>query len=256
MAASVTAIIGIGDSVSASTTLETGTLTPTGSNKAIYVLVGSGATSPNDPSVVKYASTGGSGGETFTKLDSTRTIATNVKQSIYRLASPSAASGTIHCTWAGSDDERWIIAVAVQDAAGTEGTIAYATGNSTTPSVAATSTSGELVIDFMSLLDISAYSPTMTVGAGQTSNKQLQGATPSGGSANNISPYEEAASSRETASGSSTTMSYTLSAVIDGWGIHAFQVNPSGGGGGSPLRRNSQLNGLGASGPFFHNPLG
>lgn len=26
--------------------------------------------------------------------------------------------------------------------------------------------------------------------------------------------------------------------------------------GGSPLRRNSEMNGLGASGPFFHNPLG
>jgi hypothetical protein len=35
-----------------------------------------------------------------------------------------------------------------------------------------------------------------------------------------------------------------------------FKADNLGGGGGTPLKRNSTLNGLGASGPFFHNPLG
>lgn len=255
MAASVTTQVGIGDSASASTTLETASFSPTGSNKVLYVLIGSGASSPSDPSAVKYASTGGTGGESLTKIDSTRTIATFVKQSIYKLVGPSASSGTIHCTWSGSDDERWIIAVAVQDAAGTEGVISYASGSSSAPSVAPASTSGELVIDFLSILNGGGSGYTLTVGAGQTSIKELEGGSPAGGSANNISGYESAGSSRETAAGTTTTMSWTVSSSSD-WGIHAFQVNPAGAGPTTSLKRNSQLNGLGASGPFFHNPLG
>ena len=37
--------------------------------------------------------------------------------------------------------------------------------------------------------------------------------------------------------------------------VATVQGTISGGGGGSPLRRNSSLSGLGASGPFFHDPL-
>ncbi len=224
MAASVSASIAIGDSVTALTTLATGTLTPTGTNKVIYVLVGSGATSPNNPSAVKYASVAGVGGESLTLLDSTRTIATNVKQSIYKLVAPSAASGTIHVTWAGADDERWIIAVAVQDADGTEGAISYATGTSSAPSVAPASTSGELVLDFLSILNGGGSGYTLDVGAGQTSIRELEGSGTGG--TTNISGFESAGSSRETAGGASTTMSWTISSNSE-WGIHAFQVNPA-----------------------------
>ena len=73
MTASVTTSIGVGNVV-ASTTIETLTsITPTGSNKVLYALVGAGATSPGSPNSVKYASTAGTGGEAFTLLDSVRT---------------------------------------------------------------------------------------------------------------------------------------------------------------------------------------
>ncbi len=231
MAASVTTQIGIGDSTTALPTIETGTLTPTGSNKVIYALVGSGAGSPNDPTAVKYASTVGIGGESLTLLDSVRTINTNVKTSVWRLASPSAGSGTIHATYGGNDDERWVIAVAVQDAAGTEGTIAYATANGTTaPSVTPTTTSGELVLDFLSLLRQAGGSWTFAPDASQTTVKELEGNSPATGGANNIGEFEGAGISRETAAGASTVMSWTTSGTAD-YGIHAFQVNPFAGGG-------------------------
>jgi len=226
MAASVTASVAIGDSSGASTTLETGTLTPTGSNKTIYVLAGCGAGSPGDPTAIKY---GGSGGESFTLLDSVRTVATFVKTSVWRLANPSAGSGTIHGTWATSNDERWLIAVAVQDSDGTEGVISYATGSSSGPTVAPASTSGELVLDFLSILNGGGSGYTLSVGAGQTSIQELEGAGTGG--ATNISGYESAGASYETAGGATTTMSWTVSSSSE-WGIHAFQVNPATGGGG------------------------
>ena len=225
MAASVTDQVGIGNN-SASTTLETGTLTPTGSNKVLYVLVGTGASSPGDPTAVKYASTGGSGGESLTLLDSVRVVGTFVKTSVWKLVGPSASSGTIHATFAASNDERWIIAVAVQDADGTENTIAYATASSSTaPTVNATSVSGDLVLGFLSVLDGSGGNPQLT--AGQTSVYELESSTAGTGGIGN---FESAGIEQDTASGTSTTISWTLSDLSD-WGLHAFAVNGATGGG-------------------------
>lgn len=224
MVASVTASVALGASAAASTTIETASFSPTGSNKIIYALVGCGATSPGDPNSVKYASTGGTGGEAMTLLDSVRTVNTNVKTSIWKLANPSASSGTIWAQYASSNDERWIIAVAVQDASG-ENTIAYATANAvTTATVNATSTTGELVLDFLSVLDGGGTGGSITVGAGQTSIKELEG--PGTGSSTNISAFENAGISQETASGTPTTMSWTMNVGMD-YGIHAFQVLPA-----------------------------
>ena len=223
MAASVTDQIGEGNA-SASTTLETSaSITPTGSNKVLYVLVGTGATSPGDPTAVKYASTGGSGGESLTLLDSVRTIATFVKTSVWKLVGPSASSGTIHATFAASNDERWIIAVAVQDADGTENTIAYNTASaSTSATVDATSVSGDLVLAFLSLLDQSGGNPQLT--AGQTSVYELESSTAGTGG---IGAFESAGIERATASGTTTTMTWTMSDT-NTWGLHAFAVNGAG----------------------------
>ncbi len=234
MAASVTAVVGIGDSTAPAATLETGTLTPTGVNKVIYALVGSGAGSPSDPSPVKYASTVGVGGESLTLLDSVRLVPTNnnIKTSVWRLANPSAGSGTIHATYGGLDDERWIIAVAVQDAAGTEGTITYATGAATGSATAsAASTAGELILDFLSVLRPGGGNWVLTCDASQTSVKELEGNSPGTGGTGNIGQYEAAGVSSEVASGASTVMSWTFSAGSGEYGLHAFQVNPFVGGG-------------------------
>lgn len=224
MAATVTAQVGIG-SVTPATTIETASLTPTGTNKVIYALVGCGATAPGSPNSVKYASTAGVGGEAMTLLDSVRTVNTNMKTSVWFLANPVAASGTVWAQYAATNDERWIIAEAVQDAAGTNTTPIYATANGTnSPSVVSTgNTAGELVLDFLSVLDTGGNTPTIAVGAGQTSIKELEGAV---AGANGIGINEAAGTSRETAAGANTTMSWTISVVAD-WGIHTFQVNPA-----------------------------
>ena len=221
MAATVVDSVAVGaaDNIA---TLETGSLTVSGSNRVLWVHVGSGAGTPVDPTSVKW---GGSGGTSLTQISTTLDVGSNEKISVWRLISPAATSSTVYVTWPSAQDERWIIAVAVQDADQTtpNGTVATATGTSNTPSVAATSTSGQLVLDFVSFLDTG--SDTLTVGAGQTQLENIAGGA--------FSSFEGSASSTETASGSSTTMSWTISDVsVNGWGIFAFAINDASGGGG------------------------
>lgn len=228
MTASVTANIGVGNVV-ASTTIETlSSITPTGSNKVLYALVGCGATTPGSPNSVKYASASGTGGESFTLLDSVRTVNTNMKTSIWRLANPIAASGTIWAQYAASNDERWIICFAVQDAAGTEGTIAYATNNANNnASVTVTTTAGGLIVGLVSWLDTSGSTTTLT--GGQTLIKKLEGAT---AGANGIGVNESALTESTIAVGTSTNMTCTFNTggSSGAYGIHGFQITdaPSG----------------------------
>lgn len=209
------------------TTLETASFAVGGSNRVLYVLAGSGASSPSDVSAVKW---GGSGGTSLTQLGTTATVATNMKVSLWRLIAPTAQTSTVHATWSGTDDERWLVCVAVQDADQTtpNGTVATATGGSDLiPTVNATSVSGDLVLDFMSWLDLSGSSKTCSVGAGQTSLQNIGAAA--------ISPYEGAGASWETAAGTSTTMSWSVSATGIGlvnWYTFALAVNGVAGGGG------------------------
>lgn len=229
MAATVTTSVGVG-SVTPATTVETASFTPTGSNKALYVMVGSGAGTPGNPTSVKYASASGTGGESLTLLDSVRTVATNMKVSIWRLASPSAASGTLWAQYASTDDERWIIGVAVQDALGTEGTINFASNaaNNSASSTAA-STSGELILGMVSWLDVSGSTTTLT--GGQTLIKKLEGAT---AGANGIGVNESALTESTVAAGATTAMTCTFNTGGNSaaYGMFAFQVNPAAGGGG------------------------
>lgn len=55
---------------------------------------------------------------------------------------------------------------------------------------------------------------------------------------------------------SAAAATFTASTSTNSYLTQAVFYPEPGAAGGSPLRRNSQLNGLGASGPFFHNPLG
>lgn len=260
MAASVTASVSLGDSASAIATLETASFTPTGANKVIYALVGGGATAPGSPTAVKYASAAGVGGESLTLLDSVRTVDTNIKTSVWQLVAPSAASGTIHATYASNNDERWIIAVAVQDSDGTIGPIAFGTATgSTAPTVNATTVAGDLVLDFLSVLQGSGGSPTLTVGAGQASVKELEGGTPATGSATNIGIFEAAGVSSETAAGASTTMSWTISGSAS-WGVHAFAVKGAAAAAASPSQTLSTSRNRPGRGPYslgrYYRPIG
>ena len=166
------------------------------------------------------ASAAGVGGESLSLLDSVRIINVNVKTSVWRLIGPVAASGTLHATYGGTDDERWIIGVAVQDADGTTGTIAYATANaSTAVSTTAVTTSGNLILGLVSVLSGSGGTPLLT--AGQTSIKELEGAT---AGPNGIGINEAAGAESTVAAGVSTVMTWTIAPAAD-WGQHAFQVN-------------------------------
>jgi hypothetical protein len=219
MAASVTASVGFGDKT-ASTTLETGTLTPTGANKTLYFLVGSADDPPVNPTAVKYASASGVGGESLTLLDSVRTFSTFNKTSVWKLVAPVAASGTIHVTWGSSQTERWGIGVAVQDADGTEGAITFVNQTDVTAiSADAASVSGDLVMGFLTVFDLNPANPQLT--ATQTSVYELESSTPG---ANGISDNQSAAIWRATASGATTTISGTIGVACD-YGMHVFAVN-------------------------------
>lgn len=222
MAATVVDSVGTG-SADNTASLTSGSLTVSGSNRVLYALVGSGATTPTDPTAVKW---GGSGGTSMTQIGTTLTLGSNVKMSLWRLIAPTAQSSTVYASWAGNQNERWIIGVAVQDADQTtpNNTLAQTSGSGAGAgaTVNATSVSGDLVLDFVSFLDLGGNSLTLTAGAGQTELEDLASGV--------IGPYEGAGASSETASGTSTTMSWTISGTGDrNWGIFALAINaPSG----------------------------
>lgn len=204
-------------------TLESDSFTVGGANRVLYAFVSSGAGSPVAPTSVKW---GGSGGTALTQLSTTLTVSSFGRLSLWRLIAPAATSSTIYADWGGNQDERFIIGVAVEDAdqSTPNGTVATATGTNLTPSVAAASVSGDLVLDGVFFLDTAGGAKTLLAGAGQTSLQEIEGAD---------TGYEGTGASRETASGASTTMSWTInSAPIDEWGIFAFAVNAATGGGG------------------------
>jgi hypothetical protein len=221
----VSSAIGAADNT---TILETGAFTAGGSNRVLYVLAGSGAGTPVDPSAVKW---GGSGGASLTKLGATLDMGSNAKASLWRLIAPATGSNTVHVTWGSAQDERWVIAVQVQDADQTtpNNTVATATGTNASPTVTATSVSGDLVLDFVSFLDIGGQSFQLTDDV-PDSLQELEGA---GG----ISAFEGAGASRETAAGTSTTCSWTVGGTLagGGWSIFALAVNAAAAGSAQDL---------------------
>ena len=207
-------------SASAATTLETATFAVGGSNRVLYVFVATGAGTPVDPSAVKW---GGSGGTSLAQISTTLNVSANGKFSVWRLIAPTAQTSTVHVTWGSSQDERLIIAVSVKDADQTtpNGTVATATGTSASPSVAAASVSGDYVLSGGFWLDDAGSSRTVAVDASETSIQEIEGADV---------VFEGMWASEETAAGTSTTMSATISGSEE-WGMFAFAVNGAAAGG-------------------------
>lgn len=208
-------------SVANGTDLSTGSLTVAGSNRVLYVFVGSGAGSAIEPIAVKW---GGSGGTSLTKI-ATRTLSGNAVHTLWRLIAPAATSSTVYVDWGTNQDEQFIIAVSVKDAdqATPNGTVATANGSGTGPTVGAASVAGDLVLDGVYFLDLNGSARTLAEGAGQTELQELRDAS---------HPYEGMAASHETAAGTTTTMSWTISGSVDFWSAFAFAVNAATGGGG------------------------
>lgn len=219
-------------SVTPGTTLETASFAIGGSNRILYVAVPSGDGTPVIPSSVKW---GGSGGTSLTQISSTLDVSVYGKHTLWRLIAPTATTSTVYVTWPSSQGERLVIAVAVEDADQTtpNGTVATATGTDTAPTVNATTVSGDLVLDFAFQLDTGGQNIAFTDDVPDVIEHLFDAGM----------LYESAASSKETATGTSTTTSWTLNHTPTAWGIFAFAVNAAGGGGG------------GSGGPTIQNQL-
>lgn len=203
----------------AATTLTSASFTIGGNNRVLYIGVGSGATVPVAPSTVKWQ---GVGGVNLTQLDITRTVATNVDMSIWRLIAPAIDTNTFVVTWPSNQDEKWAIAVCWQDVdqVTPNSAITYATGSGTGPTVNATTTAGQQVQDFGSWLNVNGNSCTVVVDASQVSIQEIEGVEITNPG------LEGGWCSRELAAGASTTMSAVLSGgTINGWGTFAFGLN-------------------------------
>jgi hypothetical protein len=219
-------------------TLETASFAIGGSNRGLLVFAFSGAGSPVAPTSIKW---GGSGGTALTQLSSTQTVTIYGRHSVWWLTAPTATTSTVYADWGSNQDERFLLCIALQDVDQVTpyNTVATSTGSTTTPTVNATSVSGDLVIDGVAFLDLSGSGRTLTAGASQTSLQEVEGAP---------TTYEGVGCSYESAAGSSTTMSWSISGAVDTWGIFALAINAAtGGGGGSggiiytPRKRTNNL---------------
>lgn len=191
-------------STSAATTHTTAAMTiSSAADRVLYVKVATGAGTPQIPTAVKC---GGSGGTACTQI-STTLSPTNGKHTLWRLIAPPTGSQTIYASWATGQDEVLITAETWTNADqvtpnGTVITGVNASGTNFTPSVAAASIAGDMVSDSLFVISSNTDSKTLTVGAGQTSIQEIEGLATGG--------YEDLGASYETASGTSTTMSWSI----------------------------------------------
>lgn len=137
---------------------------------------------------------------------------------LWRLAGPATGSNTVAVSLSTTEQE---VSAGVMSFTGVDqttpvGTAATATGSGTTPSVAVSSTTGELVVDALAIENAG----TLSVGAGQTSRYNTFGA---GG-------WNKHAGSTEPGA-VSTTMSWS-DTVGGEWAIIGVPMKPATGGGG------------------------
>lgn len=201
------------------TTLETASFAVGGNNRVLYALVGCGATSPGAANSVKW---GGSGGTAMSQIGTTLTLNTNVKITLWKLTAPTAQTSTIYASYSATNDELWILGTSVQDADQTtpNDTVQQATGSDAAPTDIVTTVAGQLVLNFMSWLDVLGGGESCT--SSQTSLQEIEAGVPFA--------YEGAGSSQATAGGSSQTMNWSVTNNV-AWGQYSFAINdaPAGG---------------------------
>jgi hypothetical protein len=118
-----------------------------------------------------------------------------------------------------------MVAFSGVDQATPKNAIVYANSTGTAPSANASSTSGQTVLGCEFSVEYTASSGTVT--AAQTAIDEVEGAD---------TTFETLGNSYTTASGSSTTMNWTLS-ITSWWSVFAFSINDAAGGGGTTLTR-------------------
>jgi hypothetical protein len=206
-----------GFSTTLDTTLSTNSFAVGGSNRVLYVFVGTGAGSPAIPSTVKWNTT-----EDLTQISSTLNVTAAGRLTLWRLINPTATTGTVDVVWGTAQDERLVLAISVKDAnqstPETTPNTATGDGSSVTISVTATGvTSGQLIIDGQMFLDEGGGSRTMIAGGSQTSRQEIEGAN---------TVYEGLGVSTLSSAGTSQAMSWTISSTWSGaFASFAFGVN-------------------------------
>jgi hypothetical protein len=153
------------------------------------------------------------GGVALTALGTAQ--ASDFRTRIYSLIAPASGTANVVVTFSARPSKGAIVTVSTYSGVNQTtplGTLAAASGDSATPSVAVTSVSGDLVHD---VLTTETGSGTITAGAGQTLN----------GTAPADVEIVRNRSSRETATGTTTTMSYSMTAKK--WSISGVAIKRS-----------------------------
>lgn len=188
--------------------------TVSGSDRVLYVLFWAfDSVSVSAPSGVTYA------GVSMTKIaEQVYGVASRQNMSVWRLIAPATGTNNVVVTCAATQAELNGTALSYTGVHQTtpEGTAVTAASSTGTATVSVTSVaSGEVVVG-----GVGVFNRTLTVGSGQTQRSYV-----SNGGGNDTSMTSD-----ESGTGT-VTHEYTLSSG-QGWGIAAWAVKPSGGGGG------------------------
>lgn len=201
-----------------STTHDSPNATTSGVNKCMWVLAGCSDSTPAAPSGVVWDPSGAN--QALTLLGSAIAFGTFANASLWRLIAPANATAPARITWAAAKGERLIIVWIETDIDQTtpNGTVSSANNtNSTVSAGAVTTTAGQRVIQFGHALKTAVFSGPTEFDS-PTGTERQDGVT--SGTA-----YDAWAAQEQTASGSSTTPTWTLNESIDGWASFAFALN-------------------------------
>lgn len=206
--------------------LTSGSMAVSGSNKLLLGAIASGAGSPVAPSGVKW---GGSGGTDLTKQGSTVSVGPYGRLSIYSLVAPTDQTSTVYYYWPSAQDETvgGTLLFTGVDQSTPLGTVATNTGtnNTTQPSVTVSSAVDDLVIAVCWMVDTSGQSRTITAASGGTVLYDVS-----------MPIYEFFVIESKVATSTSTTMNFTISGSASNeiaWGVIGVAVKGAGGGGAS-----------------------
>ena len=209
----------------AASSLTSGSWTIAGADRLLIGGIGIGAGTPAAHSSMKW---GGSGGTNLTQISTTLTVGLFGRLSAWYLIAPAASSTTLYGSWAASQDECCIGGVSLTGCKQTVspvGTAATATGSISPPTATGTATvnvttvAGDVVLALFWIVDQGGGSPTFTPTGGATERYYVPGSALT---------YESMLISSLTASGTSTTMSASITCSgtdTATWGVIAFVVN-------------------------------
>lgn len=193
----------VGSTAAGTNNVSTSNIAVSGSNLLLLGHACSGDYTGLAPSSVKW---GGSGGTALSKI-ADQSISTSFNATLWQLVAPTVQTSTAYSLWPSSLGELGLIGVAYSgvDQTTPTGTVAVATGTGTTAaSVNVTSVAGDIVVGFCYVGSFGGGITSLT--SGQTERKSIVTLGAAG--------YEAMSASETTASGTTTTMSWTASKSV------------------------------------------